>query len=384
MIYLDNAATTRIHPAVLDAMMPYLEYEYGNPGSLYSLGRRAHTAVSKAREQVAKFLNASPEQVIFTSGGSEANNLVFQGLKETLKSVGKTHVLVSTIEHDSALKAANSLMKDGFDVELLQPMQGIASIDPEAVRQMLRPDTGLVSVMYVNNETGDVSNIPAIADLCHEHAALFHTDCVQAAGYLALDTQGLGCDFLSISSHKIHGPKGMGALYAHDPSLLTPLIFGGSSQEFGLRGGTENVAGIVGFGAACEFTHKVLSSPYTLRCCCGDYLAEELLRKLRGCHINGSPDAHKQKILNMRFDGVDAQTLLLMLDSYQICASAGSACCSMENTPSHVLKAIGLSDEEARSSVRFSFSRLNFIKELDEAADIIADCVTQLRGDYYG
>lgn len=384
MIYLDNAATTRIHPDVLDAMMPYLEYEYGNPGSLYALGRRANAAVGKAREQVAKFINAAPEQVIFTSGGSEANNLVFHGLKETLKIVGKTHVLVSAIEHDSALKAANSLIKDGFDVELIPPRQGAASIDPETVRHMLRPETGLVSVMYVNNETGDVSDIPAIAALCHEHAAFFHTDCVQAAGYLTLDTQGFGCDFLSISSHKIHGPKGMGALYARDPSLLTPLIFGGSSQEFGLRGGTENVANIVGFGAACEFIHKVLSSSYTLRCCPGDYLAEELMQKLRGCHINGSQDTHKQKILNMRFDGVDAQTLLLMLDSYEVCASAGSACCSMENTPSHVLKAIGLSDEEARASVRFSFSRLNFIKELDDAAEIIADCVTQLRGDYYG
>lgn len=384
MIYLDNAATTRIHPDVLDAMMPYLKGEYGNPGGLYALGRRANTAVSKARKQVAKFLNAAPDQIIFTSGGSEANNLVFQGLKETLKRVGKTHILVSAIEHDSVLKSANSLIKDGFDVELIPPRHGAASIDPETVHQMIRPDTGLVSVMYVNNETGDVSDVPSIAALCHTHGVLLHTDCVQAAGYLTLDTQGFCCDFLSISSHKIHGPKGMGALYAFDPSLLTPLIFGGSSQEFGLRGGTENVAGIVGFGAACELAHKISSSPYTLRCCCGDYLAEKLIQKLRGCHINGDQEIHKQKILNMRFDGVDAQTLLLMLDSYQICASAGSACCSLENAASHVLKAIGLSDEEARSSVRFSFSRMNFIKELDEAADIIADCVTRLRGDYYG
>ena len=163
MIYLDNAATTRIHPAVLDAMMPYLEGQYGNPGSLYALGRRANAAVSKAREQVAKFINASPEQVIFTSGGSEANNLVFHGLKETLKSVGKTHVLVSAIEHDSALKAANSLIKDGFDVELIPPRQGTASIDPETVSHMLHPETGLVSVMYVNNEVGAVEPIEAIS-----------------------------------------------------------------------------------------------------------------------------------------------------------------------------------------------------------------------------
>lgn len=380
MIYLDNAATTRLSPDVLEAMMPYLTNEYGNPGGLYALGRHANSAVQAARRQTAEFLHAETNQIIFTSGGSEANSLVFRGVKDTLKRLGKTHVLVSAVEHDSVLKAANSLIKDGFDVEQIPTIRGAAMVDPDTVLRMLRPETGLVSVMYMNNETGDVSDVRAICGLCHEHGALFHTDCVQSAGYLPLDTAELGCDFLSISSHKIHGPKGMGALFARDPSLLTPLIYGGGAQEFGLRGGTENVAGIVGFGKACELAHK--EPRITVRW--GDILYQSLMeRQLSDIHINGSSSGKRRKILNLRFDGVDAQTLLLMLDSYQVCASAGSACCSLENTASHVLKAIGLSDEEARSSVRFSFSDMTFYHEVDDAADIIADCVAHLRGGSY-
>lgn len=376
MIYLDNAATTMVSPDVLKAMTPYLTNKYGNPGGLYALGRRAGQAVQAARRQTADFLHAEPSQIIFTSGGSEANNLVFHGLKDTLKRLGKTHVLVSAVEHDSVLKSADALIKDGFDVERMPPIQGAAMVDPDTVLRMLRPETGLVSVMYMNNETGDVSDVRTICGLCHEHGVLFHTDCVQAAGYLPLDTAELGCDLLSISSHKIHGPKGMGALFVRDPSLLTPLIHGGGAQEFGLRGGTENVAGIVGFGKACELAHR--EPRITVRW--GDILYRSLMElKLPDVHINGSSSGKRSKILNLRFDGVDAQTLLLMLDSYQVCASAGSACCSLENTASHVLKAIGLSDEEARSSVRFSFSDMTFYHEIDDAADIIANCVTQLR-----
>lgn len=377
MIYLDNAATTRLSPDVLKAMTPYLTDKYGNPGGLYALGRCAYHAVQAARRQTADFLHAEPNQIIFTSGGSEANNLVFHGAKDTLKRLGKTHILVSAIEHDSVLKAADALIKDGFDVERIPPIQGAAMVDPDTVLRMLRPETGLVSVMYMNNETGDVSDVRALCKLCHAHGILFHTDCVQAAGYLPLDTAEMGCDFLSISSHKIHGPKGMGALFARDPSLLTPLIYGGGAQEFGLRGGTENVAGIVGFGKACELAHR---EP-RLIVQWGDILYESLMElHLPDVHINGSSSGKRSKILNLRFDGVDAQTLLLMLDSYQVCASAGSACCSLENTASHVLKAIGLSDEEARSSARFSFSDMTFYHEVNDAADIIANCVTQLRG----
>lgn len=257
MIYLDNAATTQIDKRVLDAMMPYLTTQYGNAGTLYKFGRSAGEAVKQARAQVAEFLNAKPEQILFTSGGSEANSLVFQGLKEYLKSIGKTHILVSAIEHDSVLKAAHSLIKDEFYIEYL-PAHSDGKVFAQSVEDAITSKTGLVSVMYVNNETGAVNPIEEIGTICMKRGILFHADCVQAAGCHPIDVEKIGCDFLSISSHKIHGPKGVGALFAKEKSMLAPIIFGGAEQEFGLRGGTENVAGIVGFGMACEISTKSL------------------------------------------------------------------------------------------------------------------------------
>lgn len=381
MIYLDNAATTPIDPVVLEAMMPYLTTEYGNPGGLYGLGRSANAAVQTAREQVAHFLKASPEQVIFTSGGSEANNLVFRGIKDYLKERGKTHILISAIEHDSVIKAAHSLEKDGFTVERVPPLRGVASVTLEAVRPMIRHDTGLVSVMYANNETGDVSEVDRIGNWCRSEGVLFHTDCVQAAGCLGLDVHRLYCDFLSISSHKIHGPKGIGALYVRDKSLLTPLIYGGSSQEFGLRGGTENVAGIVGFGKACELAqehiHDKADVGYAFRKAIGEAIRS---RRIKGIHVNGAPHEKRLwKTLSISVDDVDAQTLLLLLDASGVCASAGSACCSHDNIPSHVLTAIGLTDKQARETLRFSFSRMTSREEAIQAAEIFVRCVETAR-----
>lgn len=381
MIYLDNAATTPIDPVVLEAMMPYLTTEYGNPGGLYGLGRSANAAVQTAREQVAHFLRASPEQVIFTSGGSEANNLVFHGIKDCLKRRGKTHILVSAIEHDSVLKAAQILEEEGFTVELIPPLLGVATIAVEDIRPMLRTETGLVSVMYANNETGDISNVVDIGRECHSAGILFYTDCVQAAGCLELDVDKFSCDFLSISSHKIHGPKGVGALYVRDKSLLRPLIYGGSSQEFGLRGGTENVAGIVGFGKACELAqehiHDKADVGYAFRNVIGEAIRS---RRIKGIHVNGAP--HEKRIwktLSVSVDDVDAQTLLLLLDANGVCASAGSACCSHDNIPSHVLTAIGLTDKQARETLRFSFSRMTSRKEAMQAAEIFVRCVETAR-----
>ena len=249
MIYLDNAATTQLDPRVLESMMPYLMTQYGNAGTLYRFGRAANEAIQEARARVARFIGAGPDSIIFTSGGSEANNLVFHGVRDYLKRIGRTHVLVSAVEHDSVLRAAESLIKDGFDVEYI-PVLGNGTVPSAAVERALRADTGLVSVMYVNNETGVENPVGDIGSICLKHGVLFHTDCVQAAGCHPIDTTSIGCDFLSISAHKIHGPKGTGALYAKDSSILSPLIYGGHDQEFGLRGGTENVAGIVGFGRA--------------------------------------------------------------------------------------------------------------------------------------
>ena len=366
MIYLDNAATTQIAPEVLEAMMPYLTDEFGNAGSLYALGRRAAQAVAKARKQVADCIGAQPEQIIFTSGGTEANNLVFKGLASYLKSQNKTHLITTKVEHDSVLNTVKEMnIKHGFDVSYLdvndiwQKPTGVAT----GLREAINKKTGLVSMMYVNNEIGTVNNIQEACELAHEYGVLFHTDCVQALGDIDIDVNQLGCDFLSISSHKIHGAKGVGALYVKNPTLLCPLITGGEDQEFGIRGGTENVASIVGFGKACEMIKQNIQERrkriLSLKRLFFDTLCNALIEyglEDLACFYNGVSPLRNGKILNLRFKDIDAQTLVLYLDTRGICVSAGSACRSHESKPSPVLLAIGLTPDEARSSVRFSFS----------------------------
>lgn len=384
MIYLDNAATTPIDRRVLESMMPYLTTQYGNAGTLYKFGRAANEAIQNARAQVSRFVGASNGSIIFTSGGSESNNLVFRGVKEYLKRIGRTHVLVSTVEHDSVLRAAESLIKEGVDVGYI-PVQGDGSVSLTALEGLLRPDTGLVSVMYVNNETGAVNPVCDIGSLCMKHGVLFHTDCVQAAGCHAIDAVEIGCDFLSVSSHKIHGPKGVGALYVKDMTTITPLIYGGAEQEYGLRGGTENVAGIVGFGRACELSAAQLQEDKTYVSSLKQRFVTELTDALKEqgmdgiIHINGGSIMAPGKTVNLRIDGVDNESLILMLDNKEICISAGSACQSHESNPSHVLTAMGLTMEEARSSVRVSFSRMNTMEEIIEAAQTIAGFIGVLR-----
>ena len=394
MIYLDNAATTQIHPEVLDAMMPYLKEEYGNAGAMYGLGRRAANAVTEARQRVAKLIGCEPGQIIFTSGGSEANSLVFSGLRPYLLTNGKTHIITSAVEHDSVLKAVNSVcnplcrntknvIKSDFDATFLgvNPNGEVLMSD---LIDALTERTGLISVMYVNNETGAVNPVREIGELCRSKNILFHTDCVQAVGFQDINVKDIGCDFLSISSHKVNAPKGVGALYVRDTSVLTPLIHGGAAQEFGFRGGTENVAGIVGFGKACEILARDLKAnkekANDLRITFERALKENLsnLGLQHILHINS--ESEYSKILNARFDDVDGQTLLLMLDAYEIYVSAGSACRSHESDPSHVLMAMGLSKDEARDSIRISVSHTQTENEVLHAAKVIAQCVVTLKG----
>lgn len=384
MIYLDSAATTRISQEVLDAMMPYFAEEYGNAGTLYSLGRSAAVAVRKAREQTAGLFGCEPNHVIFTSGSSEGNSTVFKGLRQKLLKNGKRHLVVSAVEHDSVLKAAEGLVKDGFYITYVEPERdGI--IRPDAVETAIQEDTGLVSVMYVNNETGAVNDIRSIGQICRVHSVLFHTDCVQAAGQYPLDVEGNCVDFASVSSHKIHGPKGVGALFVRSMDIL-PLVCGGSEQEFGLRGGTENVPGIVGFGRACEIAAGNLRGNTIKVSVLKQKFYTQLIEGLNECgvgrecvHVNGRPIIESGKVLNLRFDGVDAETLLLMLDTKGVCVAAGSACSSHEAKPSHVLTAMGLSRDEARSAIRFSFSKYNTAEEIESAAQITASCIFALR-----
>ena len=384
MIYLDNAATTKIAPEVLDAMMPYLTDEYGNAGTLYGFGRSAAAAIKNAREQVAILFGCTPDHVIFTSGGSESNNTVFKGLRHQLKESGKTHLVVSAIEHDSVLRAAEMLTKDGFHITYIKPGSD-GRISPKAVEAAIHDDTGLVSIMFVNNETGAVNDINEIGRICRQNEVMFHTDCVQAAGQCPLTVHKNDVDFASVSSHKIHGPKGVGALFVREKSIL-PLVCGGAEQEFGLRGGTENVAGIVGFGKAAEIAMSNMHDDMIEVSVMKQKFYMTLMETFRdfgrdaGCiHVNGNPVIEPGKTLNLRFDGVDAQTLLLMLDSKGVCVSAGSACRSHEAEPSHVLVAMGISPDEARSSVRVSFSKYNTVDEVAEAAKTVATCVFALQ-----
>lgn len=396
MIYLDNSATTPIHPEVLKAMMPYLKGGYGNAGAVYRIGRESAKAIQKAREQVAQLFNASADQIVFTSGGSEGNNMVFSyGMRCMLEERGKKHVVISQIEHDSVYEAATHMfkpsgkadIKDDFYTQFIH-IKSDGTVDVKHLEALLDEDesVGLVSVMYVNNETGAVNPINHIGEICRERGIIFHTDCVQAAGCHTIDTNTIGCDFATISGHKIHAPKGIGAIYIKDKTLARSLIYGGANQEFGLRGGTENVAGIVGLGKACDLicsdfgTQRVTVS-LLKRLFYGNmisYLKEAHLEDK--IHVNGASVGDVGKTLNLRVENIDSETLLLMLDAKGVCISAGSACHSHKSEPSRVLTAMGLSDDEARDSVRISFSSTNTPAEVEEAAAIFSSCIEALAG----
>ena len=389
MIYLDNAATTPIDPRVKEAMMPFLTEQFGNPGSLYKLGRDAKAAVEKAREQVAKFMGAKPEQIIFTSGATEANNMVFEITRPHLVSIGKTHILTSQIEHKSVLRSVRRLIDEcGFEATFAG-LSRTFSRYPDSLGQSMCDKTGLVSVMYANNEIGHTFDVRHIGLVCSRRGILFHTDCVQAAEYRPLNMEKIGCDFATISAHKLHGPKGIGALFVKDPEMWWshPMILGGESQEFGMRGGTENVAAIVGFGKACEIimNERSLAGQDKLEHMKSSFLYE-FGNKLDNAgvqwYLNGCSHI-ATKTLNLRVDGIDAESLILLADSAGVCISAGSACNSREHTPSHVLTSIGLNAEQAKSSFRVSFSRTNTQEEACDAGKIIGECVLTLQGLKY-
>jgi len=392
MIYLDNAATTALSMTVFQEMFPYLFEKYGNPGTVYRLGREAKEAVDTARARVAGFLNCDPEQVIFTAGGSDGNNLVINGLADELTRKHRASVLSSLGEHDSVYRTIQNRMwiKDKYFLQI-NPDGTIRLKDLEAV--LSRQEIGLVSVMYVNNELDGVNDVKAIAELCHSYGTLFHTDAVQAAGAHPIDVQDISCDFLTISSHKIHGPKGVGAVYAKDKSLLTPSVYGGENQEFGLRAGTENVPGIVGLGKACDMIRQSEGStnrykPWTFLPTLKRIFLAELNAGLEEAglsgvmHVNAGFDPFNPtgKTLSLRFDGVDSETMILMLDAADVCVSSGSACHGDRTKPSRVLLASGLTPEQANNTIRVSFSRLNDGSDVRTGAKEIVNCLKILKG----
>ena len=376
MIYLDNAATTQVSQRVLNAMMPYFTEHYGNPGSIHTIGQQAARAMQKAREQCAKPINADPKDIIFTSGGSEANNLAILGLAKYLQMAVKRHIITLSVEHPSVLMPIKSMFYNyGFDVTYL-PLTKDGSLNMEELVKAFRDDTGLVSIMAVNNETGNAYDIGRIGAECRKRGVLFHTDCVQAYGNINIDVQKDNIDFLSVSGHKFHAPKGVGFLYAKRKDLLSPIILGGG-QEQTFRSGTENIPSIVGMGEAANAAfedHSIQKTNAEKR----RFFLSELTKELGEVRINGRPH-ESSKTINLCFDGVDGETLLLLLNSRGIIVSAGSACSAHSAVPSHVLTAMGLSEDEARSSIRVSFSNMTTKENLCNAAHIIADFVKVLQ-----
>ena len=385
MIYLDSAATTAVAPEVLERMLPYFSEGYGNPGAIYRLGRDAAVAVNAARASVAKMFHTTPEHILFTSGGSEGNSMVFRAQMEKLFQRGKSHVVTTEIEHDSVLRSAGRFMKNCCHVTYLTPDES-GFISAENAVSHITPKTGMVSIMFANNEIGTVNDIAKIGAFCRANGILFHCDCVQAAGQYDLNADENGFDFATISAHKIHGPKGIGALYVRDPKNLEPLICGGSEQEYGLRGGTENVPGIIGMGAACELAESLRMASTVQIASVKQVFVRSLLKHLgvnklqeAGISYNGTPWFEQGKILNLTIDGVSGESAILTMDALGACISAGSACTSHESTPSHVLRAIGLTDEQARHSIRLSFDRTTTERETEQGGELLATCISKLR-----
>lgn len=325
MIYLDSAATTPLAKSVFDAMEPWLKDDFYNAGSAYRKGREAKMAVENARRQVARMFNADPQNIIFTSGGSEGNSFAFQDAAARLERSNKKHILVSSVEHDSVLRAAESLTKRGFYIDYL-PVSECGSVLFDTVKKAITPETGLISIMYINNETGAINYLEEISQLCRERDILLHTDCVQAAGLWKIDAERVLFDYATVSAHKFHGPKGVGCVYARNPEKCSSMIHGGHNQEFGLRGGTENVPGIVGLGEAARIVvdefEQNQEKVWNYRLLFWSVISDRLGDSVR---VNGQWPA-LSKILNVQVDGIDADTLVLAMDAAGVCISSGSAC----------------------------------------------------------
>lgn len=379
MIYVDNASTTQVDVGLKNLIDKYLYEYYGNAGSLHSFGAESKRAIDNARNQIAASIATSEDNVIFTSCGSEANTLAIVGLANHLKSHNLNHIITTKYEHHSVLNAMKEMERLGFDVTYLDVPKGLVQYNDFVAA--VRDNTGLVSIMYVNNELGTKNDIKPIYEFCQKRKILFHSDCVQAVGTELIEL-GKTADMVSISGHKIHAPKGVGCLCTLYKNFLSNTIFGGQ-QEFGLRPGTENVASIVSFGKAMQNLannrKQITQQIDTVSLAFGEKLIQLSEKYGLKFECNTSTSRSTSKIVSIRFEDIDAETLVILLGKKGVCVSAGAACSSHSVTPSHVLKAIGLSDEDARSTIRVSFSEYNTIEEVEEAASIIVDCVKTLQ-----
>ena len=375
-VYMDNAATTALRRDVLDAMMPYLTDIYGNPSSLHYFGQEAHKAVENARHQVASALNAEDNEIVFTGCGTEADNMALKGIAEKYQSKGK-HIITSSVEHHAILHTCEYLEKHGFEVTYL-PVDEYGMVKAEQVRDAIRSDTILVSVMFANNEVGTIMPIKEIGAVCREKGVLFHTDAVQAVGHVAIDVKAMNIDLLSLSAHKLHGPKGVGALYIRKGIVVPPLLHGGA-QERRKRAGTENVAGIVGLGKAIEIACSDIEGTAKRMCYLRDKLINGIEASIPEVKLNGHRTERLPGNVNFSIKYIEGESILLMLDINGIAASSGSACTSGSLDPSHVLLAMGMPHETAHGSLRLTLGDDTTEDDIDYVLEVLPEIVVKLR-----
>lgn len=378
-VYADNAATTPMSESVFEAMKPFLTEFYGNPSSLYRIGREARRAVTEARMKVARALNAKdPSEIIFTGGGSQADNLAIRGYVKGRSARGKQHIITSKIEHHAVLYTCEALEKEGYPVTYLD-VDAQGHVDLEQLKSVITDQTALVTIMAANNEIGTIQNLKAISEIAHAHGAVFHTDAVQAVGHMPLDVQEMGIDMLSLSAHKFRGPKGIGALYVRKGIALEPLVYGGG-QERGLASGTENVAGMVGLGQAIEDAtgeHLAEKMGYVKKLT--DRLVKGIMDAIPYTHYTGDPVNRLPGTASFVFEAIEGEGLILRLDLAGICGSTGSACSTGSLDPSHVLMAIGLPHEIAHGSLRLTLGEQNTEEDVDYLIENVTKVVETLR-----
>jgi len=378
LIYFDNAASTAVHPEVVKEMLPYFDVQYGNPSSIHQFGRKAKNAIQKARKQVAALIGAEQDEILFTSGGTESNNTILYGIPKLQGShLDQNHIITSSIEHEAILQPCKEFENIGIKITYL-PIDEHGIVDPDDIANSINSHTVLVSIMFANNEVGTIQPIKEISEICKKYQIPFHTDAVQAVGKVPINVKELGVAALSISSHKINGPKGVGALFIKKGLTIAPEILGGG-QENGMRSGTENVASIVGFGKACEIAKERLNENISHFKKLHSSMLERITKEISHVKLNGHSEKRIFNNIHLTFMGVNGEDLIIKLDEHGIAASTGSACSIQTQKASHVLKAMGFNHEQITGSLRMSFGYLNTLDEVEQTIDVLKKVVSELR-----
>ncbi len=378
MIYFDNAASTAVHPEVVKEMLPYFDVQYGNPSSIHQFGRKAKNAIQKARKQVAALIGAEPNEILFTSGGTESNNTILYGIPKLQGShLDQNHIITSSIEHDAVLQPCKEFENTGIKITYL-PVDEYGIVDPNDISNSINSQTVLVSIMLANNEVGTIQPIKEISEICKKYQIPLHTDAVQAVGKIPSNVKEVSVDALSVSSHKINGPKGIGALFIKKGLRVSPQILGGG-QENGMRSGTENVASIVGFGKACEIAKERLNENISHFQTLHSSMLSRVIKEISHVKLNGHPEKRIFNNIHLTFMGVNGEDLIIKLDEHGIAASTGSACSIQTQKASHVLKAMGFNHEQITGSLRMSFGYLNTLDEVEQTIDVLKKVVAELR-----